>query len=213
MEVERTMQGVTDAAHPIGIFARYGLLTPRTVIAHSVYSNDDELRCLAEHGAHVAHCPSSNAFLGSGAFPYRRHQEAGVHVGLATDVAAGVSFSMWREAGHAFLTQMRFEGDERLPLDGEALLRAMTRDGARVMGMEGEMGCIEIGAWADLIVLQPRPHTYLGALDQDTLAPLEQRLFRAMTVAEDEMIAATYIAGSLAFQRDPAPRWPWMEEI
>jgi len=213
MEVERTMQGVTDAPHPIGIFARYGLLTPRTVLAHSVYSNDDELRCLAEHGAHVAHCPSSNAFLGSGAFPYRRHQQAGVHVALATDVAAGISFSMWREAGHAFLTQMRLAETERLPLDGEALLRAMTRDGARVMGMQDEMGWISPGTWADLVVLHPRPHTYLGSLEHSAQVPLDQRLFRAMTVAEDEMIAATYIAGSLAFQRDPMPRWPWMDEI
>ncbi|MCB9637794.1 MAG: guanine deaminase [Myxococcales bacterium] len=213
MEVERTMVGVTDASHPVGIFERYGLLTPRTILAHSVYSTDDELRCLADHGAVIAHCPSSNAFLGSGHFPYRRHLEAGVRVGLATDVAAGVSFSMWREAGFAFLTQMHFDGEERLPLDGESLLRAMTRDGARAMGMEGEMGCLEASAWADIVVLEPRSHTYLGELNNDPSASLEQRLFRAMTVAEDEMVAATYVAGNLAFQRDPAPRWPWIEEV
>jgi guanine deaminase len=67
---------------------RYRLLGARSVFAHDVHPTDDELRRLALAGATVAHCPSSNAFLGRGSCALRRHLEAGVRVALATAAGA-----------------------------------------------------------------------------------------------------------------------------
>ncbi len=70
-------------------YDRYGLLGPASVLAHDVHPTDAELGVLAARGTAVAHCPTSNAALGSGLFPLRRHREAGVRVALGSDVGAG----------------------------------------------------------------------------------------------------------------------------
>src|SRR6202012_4084419 len=87
-------------------YERYGLLGAASVFAHDVHPTDGELRRLALADASVAHCPSSNAFLGSGLFPLRRHLDAGVRVALGTDVGAGTGLSMLKEGLGAYPLKM-----------------------------------------------------------------------------------------------------------
>ena len=77
------------ARHYLDTYCRHGLVTARSVFAHNVHPGDAELTLLAEHGASVAHCPTSNSALGSGLFPLRRHVEHGIGVALGSDVGAG----------------------------------------------------------------------------------------------------------------------------
>ncbi len=83
-------------------YDRYGLLGPASVLAHDVHPTDAELAVLAARGTAVAHCPTSNAALGSGLFPLRRHREAGVRVALGSDVGAGTGFSLLKEGLQAY---------------------------------------------------------------------------------------------------------------
>src|SRR5919202_937313 len=87
-------------------YERYGLVGPESVLAHDVHVGDDELRRLAAARGSVAHCPSSNAFLGSGIFAMARHHRHGVRFGLGTDVGAGTGLSLFKEGLMAYHVQM-----------------------------------------------------------------------------------------------------------
>ncbi len=82
----------------LAVHDRFSLAGPRSVFAHDLHVSDAELARLAGSGASVAHCPSSNAMLGSGIFPMRRHLAAGVRFALGSDVGAGIGFGVLKEA-------------------------------------------------------------------------------------------------------------------
>src|SRR3954447_2937742 len=86
-------------------YERHGLVGPNAVLAHDVHVSDDELARLAAARASVAHCPSSNAFLGSGIFSMRRHVAHGVRFALGTDVGAGTGLSLFKEGVMAYHVQ------------------------------------------------------------------------------------------------------------
>ena len=103
------------ARHYLDTYRRHGLVTARSVFAHNVHPDDAELAVLAEHGASVAHCPTSNCALGSGLFPLRRHVEHGIHVALGSDVGAGAGLFLPKEALQAYFVQQLL-GAAGLPL-------------------------------------------------------------------------------------------------
>ncbi len=86
-------------------YDRHGLVGPRTVLAHNVHPTDAELERLAAGGAAVAHCPTSNAALGSGLFPLDRHLAHRVPVALGSDVGAGTGYSLFKEGLQAYFMQ------------------------------------------------------------------------------------------------------------
>ncbi len=81
----------------VSTYERHGLVDRRSVFAHNVHPTDVELKVLGDSGATVAHCPTSNAVLGSGLFPLARHLDHGVRVALGSDVGAGTGFSLLKE--------------------------------------------------------------------------------------------------------------------
>jgi len=136
-----------------GVYERYGLCGDRAVMAHNVHPTVFELERLAGTKTSVAHCPCSNAMLGSGIFPMRRHRNAGVHFALGTDVGAGTGFGMPKEALQAYMTQ-RLSPDGLL-LDPAQLLYRMTLAGAEALGLQAETGSLEPGKAADVVYLRP----------------------------------------------------------
>lgn len=82
-------------------YARYGLMNANTIMAHCVYSDPEEVELLKNSGAFVAHCPASNVNLSSGVAPIRKYLQAGLHVGLGSDVAAGHNESIFRAMADA----------------------------------------------------------------------------------------------------------------
>ena len=122
------------ARHYLDTYCRHGLVTARSVFAHNVHPGDAELALLAEHGASVAHCPTSNSALGSGLFPLRRHVEHGIHVALGSDVGAGAGLFLPKEALQAYFIQQLL-GPAGLPLTPVHLLYLATRAGARALGL------------------------------------------------------------------------------
>jgi guanine deaminase len=142
-------------------YDRFGLAGPRSVFAHNVHPSDAELSCLAEAGSSVAHCPCSNAALGSGIFPMRRHLAAGVRFALGTDVGAGIGFGILKEALQSYMAQ-RLLPDGML-LSPAHLLYLATRAGAESLGMGEEIGDFTPGKSADLVCLRPPDDTPLAA--------------------------------------------------
>ena len=149
-EVRRLFPGAPDY---FGVYERYGLCGPRAVMAHNVHPAAGELKRLAASGTSVAHCPCSNAALGSGLFPFQRHLEAGVHVSLGTDVGGGTGVGMVKEALQAHLMQRVMPDGARL--HPGRLLYLATLAGAEALGLADLTGNFAVGKAADFVYLKP----------------------------------------------------------
>jgi guanine deaminase len=141
-------------------YDRHGLVGSRSVFAHNVHPTDAELKLLAASGATVAHCPTSNAALGSGLFPFDRHLSFGVPVALGTDVGAGTGFSLFKEGLQAYFLQ-RLRGPQGVPLTSAHLLHLATSAGADALGLRDQVGDLEVGKRFDAVWLDPTPGTPL----------------------------------------------------
>ena len=137
------------------VYRRAGLLTPRTVLGHCLHLSASEIDALAAAGAGVAHCPTSNLFLGSGLCPLDRLRAAGLRIGLGSDVAAGPELNLWQVMRSAVETQMaRRLQDPSVPelTPAQAFFLA-TRGGADVVGQGASLGTLDPGREADVLVL------------------------------------------------------------
>lgn len=140
---------------PLDLFRALGLLGPNLLLAHCVRVTPEEIALLADTGAVVLHCPSANLKLGSGIAPIYAMIQAGVRVTLGADGApCNNNLSMFREMRLASLLQKGTHGPNVLPAG--QVLRMATIEGARALGMDREIGSIESGKLADLLVLDPR---------------------------------------------------------
>ena len=143
---------------PIAYLKQLDVLGRDTLCIHCVQVDEADIELLRAAGASVAHCPLSNAAHGHGRSPYARFRAAGVPVGLGTDSVVSVGeLDLWAEAKAA-------------GLEGEAAMRALTIEGARVLGWENETGSLEVGKAADLAVFsstnlpQPPPSSNTSVL-------------------------------------------------
>lgn len=191
-EVATVAARFPEARHYTDVYERAGLLGPRSLFGHCIHLADDEIDRLAETGSVACFCPTSNLFIGSGLLDMARLRQRSVTVALATDVGGGTSFSMLRTAA---------EGYKVLQLQGQSwpaahALYAMTLGNARALGLEDEIGSLEVGRMADLAVLRPDAIPALAhrlaVIDE---AALEERLFAILTMGDERLIAATYVAG------------------
>jgi guanine deaminase len=134
------------------VYDAHGLLTPRTVLAHAIHLSPEEIALVKSRGASVSHCPTSNSYLGSGICPVRELLDAGITVGLGTDVSGGFSPSVLhsaREAGGVSRLRTAFcppgTETERLKLANAEVLYMATRGGAKCLGQEDKVGAFEVG--------------------------------------------------------------------
>jgi 5-methylthioadenosine/S-adenosylhomocysteine deaminase len=136
---------------PVGVLRDTGLLGPRTVLAHAVHLDDDDLALVASSGASVAHCPASNQKLGSGFARIAELLAAGVPVALGTDGAASANdLDLWLAMRLAAYPVAARLGPGTI---GAADVLAMaTSAGARAVDAP-DRGSIEVGRRADLVVL------------------------------------------------------------
>lgn len=159
-EIEVVHELFPEARDYLDTYERAGLVSGRSVLAHSVHPSDRELGVMAELRCSAAHCPCSNAALGSGLFPLRRHLDAGVHVSLGTDVGGGTGFSMLKEGLQAYFMQQLL-GDAGVPLTPAHLLYLATRAGAEALGLDHLTGDFNVGKSFDAVYLRPQPGTTL----------------------------------------------------
>jgi guanine deaminase len=142
-------------------YDKHGLVGPQSVFAHNVHPTDTELKLLAASGASVAHCPTSNAALGSGLFPLDRHLSCGVRVALGSDVGAGTGFSLFKEGLQAYFLQ-RLRGPDGVPMTSAHLLYLATSAGADALGLGDQVGDLDVGKRFDAVWLDPPPGTPLA---------------------------------------------------
>jgi guanine deaminase len=187
------------------VYDAAGLLGPRALLGHCLHLDDSEVALLRARDAVAVFCPTSNLFIGSGLFDYARLAAAGIRIALATDVGGGTSYSMLRTAAEAYKV-MQLQGQN---LPALAAFDLMTRGNAAALGLEGEIGVLVPGAYADLVVLDVRA-TPAMAYRMATARTLEEELFVAMTLGDDRAIRQTYLRGRamLTHLQHPPPPIP-----
>jgi guanine deaminase len=198
-EVEWTAELFPERKNYLDVYDHHGLIGRRAVLAHGVHLSEDELCRCHESGTAIAHCPTSNLFLGSGLFQVGKFKDRKrpVEVGLGTDIGGGTSFSLLTTMGAAY---------EVAQLNGRTLSAVeafylATLGGARALALEDRIGSIAPGREADLAVLDPKA-TPLLALRNVRADSIEDVLFALMMLGDDRAVRATYVAGTPAHQRD-----------
>src|SRR5579864_847568 len=145
---------------PTRLLDALGVLDGPTIAAHGVWLDDLDMKILKAHGTGIAHCPSSNMKLASGVAPVMKLLAAGIPAGLGTDGPAGSNndFDLMEEMNLAADLQKVSTGDPTA-LNAEQAIAMATIVGARVAGLDKQIGSLETGKRADLVTLRlDRPH-------------------------------------------------------
>lgn len=172
------------------------LLGPRSVLAHAVHSTDDELARMADTGTSIAHCPTSQLFLGSGTMPWRRTVSRGVNVALGSDVAAGDEWLVPRVLNDCFKVHISEPAGAAVSLNGAELLYTATIAGARALALNDRIGNLDVGKEADFVVIDPGQQEVLA----ETLARIDPvdtaaLLFTLLTGMREAAVASVFVRG------------------
>ncbi|MGD9503035.1 MAG: guanine deaminase [Methyloceanibacter sp.] len=182
----------------LDVYEHYGLVGRRSVLGHAIWFSEQEFCRCHERDASIAHCPTSNLFLGSGLFRLREAKARArpIQVGIGTDIGAGTSFSQLASLNGAY----KIAALNRAPIMAFEGLYLATRGGARALDLDDRIGSLETGREADLVVLDPAA-TPLLAFRTVRSRSLEETLFILMTLGDERAVRATYVGGALVHER------------
>lgn len=178
-----------DAYDKFGLF---GADCP-TVMAHCVYSNEEEISRMKENGVFIAHCPESNMNIASGVAPVRKFLEEGLHVGIGSDVAGGSTENIFTAMAHAIQAsklRWRLLDDSLKPLTVEEVFYMATKGGGEFFG---KVGSFEPGYELDAVILDDSRLEHPQSLD------VKKRLERMIYFSDDREIFAKYVKGNRLF--------------
>ncbi len=187
-----------DCSDYLGVYEKHGLLGPRSILGHGIYLSEREKDAIAETGSAVAHCPTSNLFIGSGLFDLKASQKRDnpLRVGLATDVGGGTSLSIFATLRAAYeIAQL-----QSFSLHPIQAFYLATLGGAKSLYLDDMIGNLAPGYEADLTVidLESTPMIRQRMAHAKDLA---EALFVQMILADDRAIEATYAAGRRVYAR------------
>jgi guanine deaminase len=186
-----------SAADYTDVYDRSGGLGAHALLAHAIHLSDREVERLAETRSNIAHCPASNLFLSSGAMPLSRYLDAGLTVGLGSDVAAGPDLSIFAAMRAGAYTQngrRAMLGDPQRPLEPLDWLRLATLGGAQALGQDDAIGSLEPGKQADVILVDPALTEPLpGAAANDAQDLMSRLIFRS----HPDMVRGAWVRGRL----------------
>jgi guanine deaminase len=193
-EIALALRLYPGAASYADIYRRYGILGPRTILGHCIHMTEAECQLLADTGTVAAFCPTSNLFLGSGLLDRHNLREARrpVRLAYATDVGGGTSYSMLATLAEAYKVS-QLQGQKLPAAQG---FHCITRGNAEALGLAHEIGSLEPGRAADLVVLDtratPAMRQRMAAVAPDRL---DEELFVLMIMGDDRAVRATYVQG------------------
>lgn len=205
----REFYGTTLVEH----MRRIGALSPNTTLAHGVWTTDDDIAALAEAGTCVSHNPVSNLKLGSGIAPWRRYHDAGVPIGLGSDGCSSSDTPRLHDVikAAALLHKVTDADHESWPTVAE-VLGAATRGGARTAQLHHDVGTIEAGKQADLLVYDlttlafaPRNRAELQLVYSENGGSLRQVVVAGQVVVDEGRVTTVNEDSLLAELRERLP--------
>jgi guanine deaminase len=199
-EIAEVARLFPEARDYVDVYDRAGALGERSVLAHAIHLSPGELGRIVETGTRVSHCPSSNLFIGAGVMPLSRWLEAGVILGLGSDVSGGPDpslFSVMRAGAYAQMARRTLAGDEQLPLAPLEWLRLGTLGGAHALGLDDRIGSLENGKEADMIVVDSALTAPLRGEPEDDalLAEPADLVSRLIFRAHPDMVRGAWVRG------------------
>jgi guanine deaminase len=204
-EIESVAEHFPEAADYLDVYDRAGGLGPRSLFAHAIHLSAREVDRMAETDSAVAHCPVSNTFIRSGVMPLAEYQDAGLRIGLGTDVAGAPELSVITQMRAGFFQQnarsTMLPSSPRVP-DPLEWLRLGTLGGAEALGLADVIGSIEAGKDADLIAVDPelgRPPE--GAACRDVEEVASRLIFRERR----GMVRSAWVRGTRLPMDESAP--------
>ncbi len=159
------------------VYFKNHLLTAKTILGHCIHLDDKEIKLIKDTGTKIAHCPDSNFFLKSGRFPYFKLRDEGLSIGLASDVAGGTQLDMFYHMKMANYMQSK-------SIEVRELFYLATLGNAKVLSKESQIGSIEIGKEADLVVLNINSN-----------ASIDEMLAQLIFVNSNNKIKSIFIGG------------------
>jgi 5-methylthioadenosine/S-adenosylhomocysteine deaminase len=191
MHLHETAHEVQEAQsnngqRPLARLEELGLISPRFMAVHMTQLADEEIEHLATRSAHVVHCPESNMKLASGFCPVQQLLNAGVNVALGTDGAASNNdLDMFGEMRSAALLG-KITARDASAVNAEQVLHMATLGGAKALGLESQIGSLEVGKAADITAVD------LGQLEtQPVYHPVSQIVY----AAGREQVSDVWVAG------------------
>jgi guanine deaminase len=206
-EIEVVRSRFPKHASYTAVYEACGLLSDRTVLGHCIHLSDEEIQLLVESKSVVAHCPTSNLFINSGIMPLDRLLDAGLRIGLASDVAGGPELDLWRVMRCAIESQKArsfYQPGTRVPSTAEVFHLA-TQGGARALGKESLIGTLDVGKEADIVVLDLAhvlPYGGRGNMHSDLSA--EEVITLLVYRGGPQAVIETFVRGASVY-RAPAP--------
>ncbi|NUS70652.1 MAG: guanine deaminase, partial [Ensifer adhaerens] len=194
-EIAFTCELYPEAKDYTDVYARYGLLGPKSLFGHCIHLSEREADVMSETGSVAVFCPTSNLFLGSGLFPLRAlsRRDKPVRTSVASDIGGGTSYSMLKTLDEAYKI-LQLQGERLNPFDSFFM---MTRGNAEALSLVDRIGTLEAGTDADFIVLDMAA-TPAMALRAEVVNSLADELFLLQTMGDDRSIVETYVAGKPA---------------
>ena len=178
------------------------LLGRRSILAHAVHCTDRELHRLAETGSSIAHCPTSQLFLGSGTMPWQRTVASGATIAMGTDIGAGDEWLIPRVLNDCFKVHMSEIGDRSTAIDPAQLLFLGTLAGARALDQERLFGNFDTGKDADFVIVDPSAQPgFALALEAAADGGPRSHLFTLLMGMREASITGVFVRG----QRIVAP--------
>lgn len=196
-EIEWVRSLYPDARDYLDTYETHGLLGARGLYGHAVHLTAREVDRLSEVQGRVIHCPTSNAFIGSGMLDLVALAQRGVPLGLATDTGGGSSFSMLRTMAAAY-EAAQHHGNA---LHAAQLMWLATQGSARALHLDAEIGSLAAGNYADIAVLDLRS-TEAIAQRANRSESVWEDVFATIMMGDDRALRATWIAGALHAARD-----------
>lgn len=195
-ELRAARQLYPDYPDYFSIYEKYGLATDHAVYAHGIYLSAAEWARVADCGATIVHCPTSNTFLGSGLFNLDAARAVGAQVTLGSDVGAGTSLSPFATMAEAYKVA-RLKG---VAVDAAKLFYMATLGAARALKIDSFVGNLTLGKEADFVVVNAHRLPLLARRWAHAQEPME-KLFALALLGDDRAVARSYVAGVETWRR------------
>jgi guanine deaminase len=198
-EVEWVLSLFPERSSYLDVYAHAGLVGRRSVFGHAVHLAEQDFCTCHQTGAALAHCPTSNLFLGSGLFRLfdAVDPKRPVRVGLGTDVGGGTSLSQLQSLNEAYKVAALMGRK----LNAVRAFYLATLGGANALYLDDRIGKLEPGYDADICILDYKATPLLDFRTRYCNS-LEELLFVLMTLGDDRAVRATYVAGECIYERD-----------
>jgi guanine deaminase len=198
-EIEWVLKLFPKRSSYLDVYDHAGLVGQRSVFGHAVHMTEDDFCTCHQTGAALAHCPTSNLFLGSGLFRLfdAVNPKRPVRVGLGTDVGAGTSLSQLQTLNESY----KVAALAGAKLNAIQSFYLATLGGAHALYLDHRLGKLEPGFDADICVLDTKA-TPLLEFRSSYCKSLEELLFVLMTMGDDRAVRTSYVAGECVYDRD-----------